>query len=148
MTHYTIGIIFNMDLTNVLLIHKLKPEWQKGKLNFPGGKIEPKEWPVDCVVREIFEECALNTKAIDWNYIGEIENKQRDYRVDIFTTVHRFEKHGRPISQTDELIAWYPVNQLPDNIISNLCFLVPFALNWWVQGNIDTLNFATFNYKN
>ena len=41
---------------NVLLVLKDKPEWQKGKLNLPGGKVEDDESPLKAAVRELKEE--------------------------------------------------------------------------------------------
>lgn len=40
MIHYTIGALFTKDFGRVLIIKKLKPEWQNGMLNLPGGKLE------------------------------------------------------------------------------------------------------------
>lgn len=42
--------------TSVLLVEKDKPEWQKGRFNLPGGKIEEGESPEQAALREIFEE--------------------------------------------------------------------------------------------
>lgn len=36
---------------------------------------------------------------------------------------------------------------LSDNIISNLSWLIPFAKNFWRQGNHDRLCFGQFNYE-
>ncbi len=42
---YSAVAVFSDDLERVVLIHKLKPAWQAGKANFPGGKVEAKDWP-------------------------------------------------------------------------------------------------------
>jgi len=42
---YVAGFMFSPDLENVVLIEKQKPEWQKGKYNAVGGKIEDGETP-------------------------------------------------------------------------------------------------------
>jgi hypothetical protein len=47
---------------------------------------------------------------------------------------------------TDEYLVWQDLDNLPSNMISNLTWLIPFALNIWRQGNVDNLNFGTFIY--
>ena len=48
MTERKIGEVF-LQLKN-------RPKWQEGKFNFPGGKVEPNEVPIECVVREFKEK--------------------------------------------------------------------------------------------
>jgi len=43
----------------IVLIEKNKPEWQAGKYNFPGGKIEEGESHVDAAIRELYEETGI-----------------------------------------------------------------------------------------
>jgi 8-oxo-dGTP diphosphatase len=51
-------LIFIMRDDQVLLIHK-KTGHGAGKINAPGGKLEPGEGIVDCACRELFEEVGL-----------------------------------------------------------------------------------------
>lgn len=46
----------------VLLGKKQRPEWQAGKFNFPGGRIEGSEHPVRSASRELCEETGLKVK--------------------------------------------------------------------------------------
>ena len=59
-----------------LLIERLK-EPNKGLLSPPGGKIEidKAESPVNCAVREAFEECGLETRPDDWKLLGIVTEK-------------------------------------------------------------------------
>lgn len=43
----------------ILLVEKDRPDWQKGRLNLVGGKIEPEETPEDAAIRELWEEAGL-----------------------------------------------------------------------------------------
>lgn len=61
-----------MNEDDVVLIRKTKPEWQAGKLNFVGGKVEDDETPLDCMVREFREETSVDIPADDWKYVGQM----------------------------------------------------------------------------
>ena len=56
---YVLGFVFSLDASRVLLIWKNRPEWQKGKLNGIGGKIEEGELPIDAMKREFSEETSF-----------------------------------------------------------------------------------------
>lgn len=66
MTKYVLGFIFDSYAEKVLLIEKQRPNWQAGKLNGIGGKIESGEKSTAAMVREAFEECHLFSKVGDW----------------------------------------------------------------------------------
>ncbi len=40
---YSAVAVFSEDLERVVLIHKLRPDWQAGKANLPGGKVEAEQ---------------------------------------------------------------------------------------------------------
>jgi len=147
MKQYTIGALFTPDFRRVLLIQKQRPDWQKGKLNLPGGHIEPDEDGPLCVAREFEEEAGIWIIPEEWRSIGKIVNEGH-YTVDILTTIYHENVHG-PIKFgiTDEEVMWCDVNALPETVISNLHWLIPFALNVWKQGNADHLTFGTFYYQ-
>ena len=145
MKNYTIGIYFDCYLKRIALILKNRPDWQAGKFNFPGGHIELNEPSNNCVIREFKEECGINTTYDDWKHIGRIINKEH-YVVEIFTAIQDVE-HGEITTMEDQKVTWIDIDKLPENIISNLFWLIPFALNYWKQGNADHLKFGTFDYK-
>jgi len=66
MKKYVVGFAFSGDLTRVLLVKKLHPEWQKGYWNGVGGHIEVNETPHEAMVREFQEETGLATNVCDW----------------------------------------------------------------------------------
>lgn len=59
MIEYSAGLLFSEDRRWVALVEKQKPDWQRGKLNAIGGKIESGETPHDCMVREFAEEAGV-----------------------------------------------------------------------------------------
>jgi 8-oxo-dGTP diphosphatase len=133
---YVLGFIFDTSRTKVLLIKKTKPDWQKGKFNGIGGKIEQNETPSDAMTRECFEEADL--KLYNWVNFAEIKGKE-PYRTGdnppnnqiwsiecyyMFTNqFHLFH------SKTEELIEIFDTKLLPQNKISNLSWLIPMALS-------------------
>lgn len=56
MKNYVLGFLFNATMDEVVLIRKVKPAWQAGKLNGVGGEIKPYEIPLDAMRREWKEE--------------------------------------------------------------------------------------------
>lgn len=141
MKNYTIGIVFTPDLSEVILLKKAKPEWQKGKYNFPGGKTEDGETPKECIKREFQEEC--NISIYKWQNIGKIVNYGQ-YSVDVLTACIDKQQID---SISDEPAEWFDTSRLPENVISNIPWLLLFAKNTWAQGNADQLSFGTFEYK-
>ena len=67
MKKYVLGFAFDHKKQIVVLIEKQKPDWQKGRYNGVGGKVEPyDDSPLDAMVREFEEETGLKTIAPMW----------------------------------------------------------------------------------
>ena len=126
MKKYTLGFIFTQDLKNVLLIHKVSPAWQAGKVNGIGGKVEKGETDIDCIVREVYEETALKIEKKEWIKIGKI--KEADGQVVVFTSVYKGDKNDA-VSNDKEVITWYSIDNIPTTVISNLRWLIPLSLD-------------------
>lgn len=59
MKHYVMGFVFNKTRNRVLLVKKKRPEWQAGKWNGIGGKIDDTDIsPLAAMQREGYEEIA------------------------------------------------------------------------------------------
>lgn len=61
--------------SKILLVEKDRPDWQKGRLNLVGGKIEKGETPEQAALRELQEESGL--LPIQVNKITPNENNPR-----------------------------------------------------------------------
>jgi 8-oxo-dGTP diphosphatase len=48
----------------ILCVEKHRPEWQKGRVNLPGGKIEEGESALDAANRELLEETGLRSSLM------------------------------------------------------------------------------------
>lgn len=59
MKKYVLAFAFNEAANKIVLIEKQNPEWQRGKLNGVGGKIEKSETAEEAIVREFFEETGV-----------------------------------------------------------------------------------------
>lgn len=72
MKQYVLGFAFSRDKKDIVLISKLKPEWQKGKLNGVGGKIESNEKRYHAMIREFKEETGVDTNITQWELFGKM----------------------------------------------------------------------------
>lgn len=131
--HYVVGFCFMPDTPSkhnqfqgheVVLIRKNKPDWQRGKLNGVGGKVEPGESPRAAMQREFEEEAGLLITA--WYEV--VDMIFDDCVVHVFQA--RLGVTRNPVSKTDEQIeVWNVRDLLPyRNKIDNLNWLIPMAL--------------------
>lgn len=82
MQDMVVGFHFDEKLEKVVLIRKLKPDWQKNKLNGVGGKIEGDETPLDAMVREYEEETGVKTELFNWMYFMTMQGE--DFKIFYF----------------------------------------------------------------
>lgn len=126
MKKYVAGFLFSQDRTKVALIRKNKPEWQEGKLNGIGGKIEPFEHELDAMEREFREETGVSVKSYFWNLFASIQGE--DY------VCHFFRAFDDSVfgvkSMEEEQVCVLAVNELHNYAhIPNLKWLIPLALD-------------------
>lgn len=126
MQHFTLGFVFDQSLEHVLLMHKTKPEWQAGRVNGLGGKVEEGEESRACIAREIKEEADLSTAEEDWVHVGIMRGT--GWQVDVYGLVYQGAMTDAR-SLEAECVEWFPVDTLPQNHIPNLAWIVPFVKN-------------------
>jgi 8-oxo-dGTP diphosphatase len=111
------------DPSRVALISKLKPEWQKGKLNAIGGKVEGGELEVDAMVREFEEETGFPTKRSHWRRFVALTGS--GFQVDFFVGLGPVDELR---SIEAEQVAIFAIDCVTaDNAIPNLTWLLPLA---------------------
>jgi 8-oxo-dGTP diphosphatase len=120
---YVVGYLFSRDTNEVCLIQKNRPQWQKGRLNGVGGHIEAGESPASAMTREFWEEAG--ERDIAWRQFLFITGT--GYELYCFTAKANPQNVMNIHSATDEIIGWYPVESLPQNILPNLKWIVPMA---------------------
>jgi len=123
---YVVGFAFDKNRQRVALILKGRPEWQRGRLNGIGGKVEPGEAFIDAMVREFREESGYHTVPADWQHIHTMESDNsviQVYRTDL-------DSLDRLQSMTDEDIYTIDVedfNTLYKKGVPNIIWLVHYA---------------------
>jgi 8-oxo-dGTP pyrophosphatase MutT (NUDIX family) len=130
--------------SKVLLINKLTPNWQAGKLNLVGGKVEEEESPVEAAIRECKEETGCTLHEAEES--GKIQGN--DFIVHV--VVGNF--YGQePKSLTKEVVGIYPwplVNEFDrGRLIPNLNVVIPFCLTGMQGWNVLMYNCQPFDYE-
>ncbi len=126
MKKYTLGLIFNQTLDFILLMHKSKPEWQVGKLNGLGGKIEEGETGQACIAREVLEETGLQIPEQAWTYVGVVGDES--WKMEVFAHVYTgAQTDAKSLEQ--EPVEWFKLAHLPSNTLVSLHWIIEAALN-------------------
>jgi 8-oxo-dGTP diphosphatase len=121
------GFFFDEARTKVALIRKKKPDWQKGKLNGVGGKIEEEEGPHTAMAREFEEETGHKTQKEDWALYFQLEDKVNGYRIWYFRANGDLDQLRTVEDEEVEIIPLGAVNMA--NLVHNLTWLIPMALD-------------------
>ena len=103
-------LMFVVQDGKVLLIKKLRGIGM-GKINGPGGKIDPGETPVECVVRECQEE--LHITPINPVKMGELwfaMSDIPDIHCPVYTAV---EFSGEPTATDEAIPVWTAIEDIP-----------------------------------
>jgi len=131
---YVVGFMFSEDGKQVALIRKEKPAWQKGKLNGIGGKLEPKEAPLDAMVREFLEETGFETTVDQWNYFARLDGDNGTRKETGAFVVHCFACTGclsllkNMEEEAIEIVALKDILSFTsDEIVDNTTWLVSLA---------------------
>ena len=123
MLEYVEGLLFSPDLKEVVLIQKNRPKYLVGLWNGVGGKVERGENPYDATVREFFEEAGLYVGG--WELFLELENPGH-------WVIHFGKAVGdvtKVKTMTDEPVSVFPTSHLPKNVVRNLPWIVPMAMD-------------------
>ena len=123
MKRYVVGIIGSG--TQCLFVSKQRPDWQVGKLNGVGGKVEDDESPIDAIERECFEECGLITN--NWVLIGTLA-RDNDYIVYYYYA--NMDSIQEAFSKTDEEVVIVDLSDLDyATLVPPTDIYVRFCLN-------------------
>ncbi|HXI70278.1 MAG TPA: NUDIX domain-containing protein [Verrucomicrobiae bacterium] len=128
---YVVGFLFDHILENVVLILKLRPEWQLGKWNGVGGKIEADEKPLAAMRREFKEETGMF--VADWREFCLMTGE--GWQVHCFVA---FSTDIRCVeSMTDEPVQIHALSFVGClQKTPNVTWLIPMALATWNKTEI------------
>ena len=103
-------LVFIIETDRILLIRK-KRGLGAGKINGPGGRLEPGETPERCAVRETQEE--LGITPIEPRLVGENSFQFVDgYSIHVFVFVAR-RYQGQPVETDEAIPLWTPLDAIP-----------------------------------
>ena len=104
------NLCFIVREEKILLIQK-KRGFGAGKINGPGGKVDPGETPLESALRETFEE--LGIKPLGTEQRGELHFQFRD-GYSLHCTVFRADDFTGEPRETDEAVPlWTPLDAIP-----------------------------------
>ena len=131
---WVVGFLFDLEAERVVLIRKNQPEWQAGKLNGVGGKVEPADASIEsAMVREFREETGVT--VLSWQHFANLEWEEGVIRYFRSFATPEIVKSCRTV--TDENIERHQVHTLLDptqwrgSVTPNLLWLVPLAAHRW-----------------
>lgn len=120
--NYVVGLHFDPEAEQLLMVRKLRPDWQAGHFNGPGGKIEPNETAYHAMRREFMEETGLDVD--DWQLAIL-------YRLPAGNTLYVFSSFsfaGSFRQMEDEPLMIVRTDKLPPKMIDNLPWIIPFCI--------------------
>lgn len=122
---------------DVLLILKDRPDWQKGRLNLPGGKIEEGETPEQAGARELKEETGYEP-VVPVRQMGTMQ----DGRFTIFClkALVSDDLPPQPREGETETVSWHPWHSVlrDERLLPNLRVIVPLirsGVTGWIIGD-------------
>ena len=104
------NLLFLQRGDEVLLIRK-KRGIGAGKINAPGGKIEPGETPAQSAIRETQEEVGLNASKV--REMGQLRFQFTDGMALHCTVFHSEDFTGEAIETDEAIPIWTKINAIP-----------------------------------
>jgi 8-oxo-dGTP diphosphatase len=138
---YVLGFVFNNAKTEVLLILKNRPDFQKGKFNGIGGKVEKSDTDYGAAFRREFkEETGID---LHWSNIYQFsmftdrkQDKDFIHRIFCFATCYDFGNkfESQWATATEEIVFRIKVDDITffniqGRILPNVAWLIPMAIN-------------------
>ena len=120
---YVLALLFTADGREVVLVRKTRPAWQAGRVNALGGKVAAAEGLADAARREVREEAGVDVGTWEEFLVW----RDPEYRL---RAVRAFDDVARQAhTAEDQAVFLANVGALPFNVIDNLRWMIPLALD-------------------
>jgi 8-oxo-dGTP diphosphatase len=103
-------LLFVVHDGRILLIHK-KRGHGAGKINGPGGMVEPGETPLACALRETFEEVGVQARGV--TPLAELRFQDTDGTSLLGYAVLATDCDGTPHETAEAMPFWCPLGEIP-----------------------------------
>mgnify|MGYP001606962387 CR=1 FL=1 len=120
---FVLALLFTKDRQRVALMRRTRPAWQAGRVNALGGKVLEGETAAEAACREVREEAGVDVE--EWREVLVWED--REYRMHVLRAVSDRAAMVRTMEDQEVFLA--DVAALPNEVIGNLKWLVPLALD-------------------
>ncbi|HSU92085.1 MAG TPA: NUDIX domain-containing protein [Gemmatimonadaceae bacterium] len=120
---FVLALLYSVDRRHVVLMRRTRPAWQAGRVNALGGRLQPGESAAAAARREVREECGVD--VAEWREVLVWDDAE--YMMHVMRGVSEQALEARTIEDQEVFLA--DVRALPDNVIDNLRWLVPLALD-------------------
>ncbi len=118
-TYLTVELMIQRD-NKVFMIRRHNTGYMDGYYAFVGGHVEKGESIKQAAIREAKEECGIDIKEEDLEFICGIRNGKREQYLNFFYRVSNFkgEPQNTEPEECDKII-WADIHNLPENTIPN-----------------------------
>lgn len=120
---YVLALLFTADRTRVVLMRRTRPAWQAGRVNALGGKLLPGETPAAAARREVCEEAGVDVAS--WSTVLVWHDSA--YCMHVLRAVDAAAEDAH--TAEDQPVFLAAVDALPTDVVDNLRWLVPLALD-------------------
>jgi 8-oxo-dGTP diphosphatase len=120
---YVLALLFTPNGREVVLVRKTRPAWQAGRVNALGGKLNDGEEILAAARREVREEAGVDVaqweEFLTWH--------DAEYRL---RAVRAFDARAANVyTAEDQEVILAGVDALPGDVIDNLRWMIPLALD-------------------
>jgi 8-oxo-dGTP diphosphatase len=120
---YVLALLFTADGREVVLVRKTRPAWQAGRVNALGGKMHHGEAVADSARREVREEAGIDVDGWEEFLVWH----DPEYRLRVVRAFDDAARRARTAEDQEVFLA--PADALPPNVIANLRWIIPLALD-------------------